>query len=139
MLVTINLREFYPFYTHDEFVEVSEEVAAEMMADKRYERTHERNVRRHKIYSLDADDGIEAIASAMSCQSNNPEAIFSVMDTHCRICHALNILPELQGRRVEARYIFGKSVQEIAKSEGVSESSIKESLERGLKTMRKIF
>ena len=37
MATTINLREFYPWYTHDEFVEVSDEVAAELRADKRYE------------------------------------------------------------------------------------------------------
>ncbi len=34
-MVTINLRDFYPWYTHDEFVEVLDEVADELLADKR--------------------------------------------------------------------------------------------------------
>jgi len=51
----------------------------------------------------------------------------------------LNSLPEIQGRRVEARYLLGKSIQEIATAEGVSESSVKESIDRGLKAMKKYF
>ena len=137
MTTTINLRDYYPWYTHDEFVEVSDEVAAELRSDKRYEKTHERIVRRFKVHSLDADDGIEA--SAFDCHSDNPEAVFAMMDNHCRLCKALNTLPETQGRRVDARYLQGKSIQEIAKAEGVSESSVKESIDRGLKAIRKVF
>ena len=39
-MTTINLRDFYPFYTHDEFVEVPEVIAAELIADRRYERAY---------------------------------------------------------------------------------------------------
>ncbi len=35
-MVTINLRDFYPWYTHDKFVKISEAVAEEYIADKRY-------------------------------------------------------------------------------------------------------
>ena len=137
MATTINLRDYYPWYTHDEFVEVSDDVAAEFRSDKRYEKTHERTMRRFKVHSLDADDGIEA--SAFACHSDNPEAVFAMMENHCRLCVALNTLPEIQGRRVDARYLQGKSIQEIAKAEGVSESSVKESIDRATKAMRKVF
>ena len=137
MATTINLRDYYPWYTHDEFVEVSDEVAAELRSDKRFEKTHARIMRRFKVHSLDADDGIEA--SAFACHSDNPEAVFAMMDNHSRLCMALNTLPETHGRRVDARYLQGKSIQEIAKAEGVSESSVKESIDRGLKAIRKVF
>ena len=138
MAEIINLREFYPTaYTHDEFVEVSDEVAAELIADKRYERTHQRRMRYNKTYLLDEQTENEASASTNS--TDNPEALFAMMERYCGLCRALNSLPEIQGRRVDARYLLGKSVQEIAAAEGVSESSVKESLDRGLRAMKKAF
>jgi RNA polymerase sigma-70 factor (ECF subfamily) len=136
-MVTINLKDFYAWYTYDDYVEVSEEVATELFADKRYNKTHERTVRRYKVLSLDASDGTEA--AAISCNNDNPETIFEMMERCCRLCQALNSLPEIQGRRIEARYLHGKSIKEIVKAEGVSESAIKASIERGLREMRKIF
>ena len=133
---TINLRDFYPWLTQDEFVEVSAEIAAELFADKRYSKTHERTIRRNKVLSLDAADGTEAAASA--CNTDNPEAIFEMMERHCRLCCALNSLPEAQGRRVEAYYLLGKSQQEIADAEGVSKMAVSTSIAKGIAAM-KIF
>jgi RNA polymerase sigma-70 factor (ECF subfamily) len=138
MATTINLRDYYPWYTHDEFLEVSDEVAAELRADLRYENAYKNRMYYHDAqYSLDAGDGIEA--SAFACHSDNPERIFAMMENHCQLCRALNSLPEIQGRRVEARFLLGKSIQDIAKDEGVSESSVKESIDRGLKAMKKVY
>ena len=50
MSKTINLRDFYAWYTHDELVEVSDEIAAELFSDKRYHKTHERTLRRNNIF-----------------------------------------------------------------------------------------
>ena len=36
-MTTINLKDFYSWYTHDEYIEVSDEVAAELRADKLYD------------------------------------------------------------------------------------------------------
>ena len=59
-MTTINLKDFYAWYTHDEYIDVSDEVAAEMRADKLYEAAYQRRVIRNKAqYSLDCDDGIE--------------------------------------------------------------------------------
>jgi len=136
-MALINLRSFYPWYTHDEFAEIPDEVVAELFADKRYDKAHDRRMRRNKAYSLDVDGDMEA--AALACNSNNPENIFAAMETHCRLCRALNSLPEIQGRRVEAHFLFGKSQKEIAKDEGVSESAVSQSIEKGLKAMKKIF
>ena len=137
MSTTINLREFYPFYTHDEFVEVSDEVAEELRADKRYEKSHDRRMKRNKSYSADTDADFEI--AAMACHSDNPETIFGMMENHCRLCRALNSLPEIQGRRVEAHYLLGKTQTEIARAEGVEVHSVNESVKRGLRAMKKYF
>lgn len=136
-MTTINLKDIYPHYTHDEFVEVTEEVAAELTAGKRYEKAHERRMRRNKTYSLNAEDEIEAAGIAF--YNDSPERIFDLMERHCRLCCSLNSLPEIQGRRVEAHFFLGKSRKEIAAAEGVSESSVNESIDRGLKAMKKYF
>ena len=136
-MITINLKDFYYWYTQDEFIEVSDEVAAEMFKGKRTEKTHTQRMRRNKsFYSLDANDGIEA--SAIMHYNDSPERIFGKIKQHCDLCCALSSLPEIQGRRIEAYYIQGISQKRIAKAEGVCISSVNESIMRGLQAM-KIF
>lgn len=135
---TINLRDYYPFYTQDTLLEVSDEVAEALADAERLERNYMRRMFYNKAqYSLDADDGIEA--SAVECHILSPEAVLDLMERHCRLCRALNELPELQGRRVEAHYLLGKSVQEIAKEEGVGERNVRKSIQRGLEGMKKFL
>lgn len=134
----INLRDFYPWYTWDEFVEVPDDVAAELFANRRYEKSHERIMRRFKVHSLDAEDGTEE-AVAVACNGDNPEAVLAMMDIHCCLCHALNSLSENQGRRIDAHYLQGMSQSEIARIEGVGVNSVNESIKRGLRSMQKKF
>ena len=135
-MATINLKDFYAWYTHDEFVEVSDEVAAELLADKRYEKTQERQMYRYKAqYSLDVDNGIELAAIVYS--TDNPAAVFDKMENYCRLCQALNSLPEIQGRRIDAHYLLGISQSDIAKAEGVTKGSVSISITRGLAAMKK--
>lgn len=134
-MTTINLRDFYPWYIQDQFIDVSEEVAAELVAGKRYEAAHQRRLTRNKAqYSLDCDDGIEYSA----CLSDpTPQELLERKETFCRLCRALNSLPEAQGRRVDACVILGKSYCEVAEAEGVHESAVRRAVERGLENMKK--
>lgn len=136
-MATINLRDFYPWYIEDQFIEVFDEVAEVLRADKLYEAAHRRRVTRNKAqYSLDCDDGIEYSA----CLSEpTPQELLERMETFERLCRALNSLPETQGRRIDACIILGKSVQAVAAGEGVDESSVRQSIQRGLQNMRKLF
>jgi len=136
-MATINLKDFYPWYTCDEFVEVPDVIAAELFADRRYQKTQERIQRRYKVLSLNTEDGTEA--SAVGLSNDNPEEVLEMMERHCRLCCALNALPDIQGRRIEARYLRGKSIREIAKAEGVKVCAVRESINRGLKAMKKSF
>jgi len=136
-MTTINLRDYYPWYAQDEYIEVSDEVAAELRADKLYEAAHQRKVIRNKAqYSLDLDDGIEYSA----CLSEpTPQQLLERKETFIALCHALNSLPETQGRRVEACVILGKSLSEVADAEGVSVAAVHNSVKCGLKAMKKFL
>ncbi len=59
-MAIINLRDFYPFYTSDCFMEVSDEVAEMFKEFDRKEADYRLRTYRHKAYySLDRDDGLE--------------------------------------------------------------------------------
>ena len=136
-MTTINLKDFYPWYTHDEYIEVSDKVAAALKADKLYEAAYQRKVMRNKAqYSLDCDDGIEYSA----CQHEpSPQELLERKELFYHLWNVLNSLPEVQGVRVEAHLILGKSHTRIAKEKGADRSAVRRSVKRGKTAMKKIF
>ncbi len=71
----INLRNLYPLYHNDLFVEVSDEVAAALAEAERMERNYIRRVYWNKAYfSLDAGDGIEHEALFVALVVNSMSA-----------------------------------------------------------------
>lgn len=134
-MTKINLREFYPWYLADEFVDVSDEVAAELWADKLYEAAHRRRLVRNKAqYSLDREDGIEYAA----CQRElSPQEVLDRKEWFFHLWNALNSLPETQGHRVDAYLILGKTYREIALEEGIDKSTVRESVRAGMESMKK--
>lgn len=132
----INLRDYYYWYVTDEMIEVSDEIAKELCASKRYEAVHYRRMKRNRVNSLDTDGGLARIA----CEYEpSPELCSILTEQYYQLCCALNALPDTQGRRIEAYYLLGVSVQEIAKQECVSCRAVQASIQRGLKAMRKMF
>ena len=129
------LRDFYPWYMEDVMVEVTEEVAEELLAGQRYIKASRRRVYRNKAhYSLDAEDGIEYSA----CFSNpSPQELIERMERFEYLCHALNSLPDAQGQRVFEHYLLGHSVKAIAAAEGVTERAVNAAIQRGLENMKK--
>ena len=134
-MTTINLRNFYNWYSTDVFVEVSDEVAEELMADKRYEKTHKRRMKRNKSISLDVESDLDNVS--FSSNYENPETYVLQMEQRCRLCRALNSLPESVGKRIDAHYLQGISQKEIADSEGVTKGAVSLSITRGLGEMKK--
>ena len=126
---------FFPWYMEDVMVEVTEEVAEELLAGQRYIKASRRRVYRNKAhFSLDAEDGIEYSA----CFSNpSPQELIERMERFEHICHALNSLPDAQGQRVFERYLLNHSVKAIAAAEGVTERAINAAIQRGLENMKK--
>lgn len=136
-MTIINLRDYYPFYNSDLFLEVSDEVAAALTDAKQAERNYLRRVHYNKAhYSLDAGDGIEqaAVFSVLT-----PCEIYERKLTMEQLYAAVDALPDKQGRRIYAYYILGISQTEIARAEGVGLSTVNNSIERGLKSMEEFL
>ena len=134
-MTTINLKDFYYWYLSDELVEVPDEVAEELMASKRREAAHAERVRYNKAYySLDCDDGIEYSACL---HEPTPQELLDRMELFVHLWNALNSLPEVQGVRVEAHLILGKSYRQIAREQGVDKSAVRHSVKSGKAAMRK--
>lgn len=134
-MITINLRKHYPWYTHDEYIEVPEEVFEAIRAGERQESAYKQRMYYHRAhYSLDVGDGIENDALH---PEPTPEQIYDYKFTMQQLCNALNSLPDAQGRRVDAFYLLGMKKVEVAKVEGVNDSSVCLSIKTGLRNMRK--
>ena len=134
-MTTINLKDFYYWYTQDQFIEVTEEVAEALRASVRYEAAYQRRLSRHKAqYSLDCEDGIEYSACL---HEPTPQELLERMELFVRLWNALNSLPEIQGRRVDAHLILKKSYRQIAREEGVDKSAVRCSVKCGIDRMKK--
>lgn len=115
-MTTINLKDFYYWYTQDQLIEVSDEVAEVFLADARYEMAYQRRLSRHKAqYSLDCDDGIEYFACL---HEPTPEELFERMERFCRLWNALNSLPKIQGREDRCSYHSWKEHQGNCRGRG---------------------
>lgn len=135
-MVKINLKDYYYWYITDDFIEVSDEVAAALRAGKRYEAAYRRRMKRNKVNSLEAGDHVER---AVCVFEPSPELCLILMDQYQRLCCALNALPDVQGRRIEAHYLRGLSMREIAAADGITYQAVQASIQRGLKVMRNFF
>lgn len=136
-MTTINLRDIYPFYTSDYFVEVPDEVAAAMAEFDRKEAAYRLRTYRHKAYySLDRDDGIEHAALFVSVSLDELyECKVIMQELHAAIAS----LPDKQAKRVYAHFILGMTQTDIARAEGVSKMAVCYSIERALQTMEKFL
>ena len=134
----INLRELYPdMYKTDTFLEVTDEVQAVFLSDKRAEAAHERQMYRYKAqYSLDCDNGIE---DAVVHRSPTPEEVLEEKQLRDQLYAAVMELPDKQAKWINARFYLGMTVKEIAQAEDVDLSWVYKSIRRGLKHLAKKF
>lgn len=136
-MTTINLRDYYPFYTSDCFIDVSEEIADMLREADRREAAYRLRTYRHKAYySLDRRDGIEheAIFFALS-----PHEIYERKVSMQELHAAMSSLPGKQARRIYAHFILGLSMTDIARAEGVARSRVSDSIQRGLRNLEKFL
>ena len=134
-MARINLRDYYPFYQYDEYVEVSDELAAEMAQWERTESTQRRKVYRyHANYSLDWGDeiGRHVIFRAVA-----PDEYYERRVTSEQLYAAMNALPEKQRHRIYAYYILKISQSEIARIDGVDHRTVNISIQRGLRNLER--
>ena len=133
----INLREYYPFYNMDVYLEVPDEIAGQLDRFKLDEEAHRVRVLRAKAYfSLDRGDGIEKDALQKPPQ---PLELILKAEQAERLNAALRSLSERQRRRLLAFYLDGKSKSQIARGENVNESAVRKSIRAGLTALKKFL
>ena len=133
-MTTINLRDYYPIYKEDTFIEVSDEIATFLAEEKRLQTNYEQYIRDNKaFYSLDCGDGIEADALD---KPEQPDEAYEHIEIAHLLDDALSSLPEAQRRRVYAHLIEQLSQAEIAKKENVAKSTVSESISHGIENVK---
>jgi RNA polymerase sigma-70 factor (ECF subfamily) len=136
-MTKINLRDYYPFYKSDFFIEVADEIALSLKRFELNDSAYRLRTYRHKAYySLDRNDGIE---NEIVFISLSPQEIYERRVTNQELYAAINSLPEKQAKRIYAYFFLGMSKTSIAKAESVRESAVRESIERGLKNIEKFL
>ena len=102
-MTTINLKDFYYWYTQDQFIEVSDEVAEVFVADARHEMAYQRRLSRHKAqYSLDCDDGIEYSACL---HEPTPQELLERMELFIRLS-SITVWRPLSSLRYNSKSIW---------------------------------
>ncbi len=136
-MAKINLRDFYPFYNSDLFIEIPDEVETALLEAEHLEKNYIRRRFYNKAhYSLDANDGIEKNILFVSL---SPCEIYERKMTAEQLYSAIASLPPKQGKRIYAHYILCMSKSDIARAEGVYESAVRDTIARGLKNMKKFL
>ena len=137
MKVKINLREIYPFHETDIWVELEEELARELRQFDLDENAYILKRYRNRAYfSLDREDGIEQEAL------QNPVSVEELLlqkACHEELYKALCQLPDKWVRRIYAHYMLGISKVSIARSEQIDESTVRKSIERGLRQLARLL
>ncbi len=136
-MAIINLRDYYPFYQLDQFVEVPDELVIEMQQWKRDEKAYLRKRNRHQAYfSLDKNSGMERDVLFVSI---TPDEHYGRRLSYKQLYRALSSLQDKQAKRITAHYMLGISQADIARAEGVSRNVVSASIRRGLRTLAEIL
>ena len=133
-MTTIKLNNYYPHLTECITLEVSEEIAVTLSIGGRQCDSYKRRKREHDECSLDGTPGFEA---DVTYPPLTPEEIMEQAEDRATLYAALDRLPPVQARRVYARFILGRSVGQIAKAEGVEERNVRETINKGLRALKK--
>ena len=135
-LKTVNLKDIYPaIYTTDFFCQVSDSVAEFLQQDRRDNHAYNERRRVHKAYySLSTIPESELILLVPS-----PETLYEQQAIREALYTAIRRLPDKQAARLYARYGLGLSISGIARSEGVTRQTVKDSLDTALRNIKKSF
>ena len=137
-MTMINLREYYPdSYTTDCFIAVPDEIAETLRRFKLEDEAYRIRTYRNKAYfSLDYGENIEREAVFLVM---TPADIWEQKEINRRLYDAMNELTPQQRRRIYARFFLHMNNAEIARVEGCDITSVRDSINRGLRRLKKIF
>ncbi len=133
-MTTIKLNNYYPHLTECITLEVSEEIAVTLSIGGRQCDSYKCRKRERGECSLDGTPGFEA---DVTYPPLTPEEIMEQAEDRAALYAALDRLPPVQARRVYARFILGRSVGQIARAEGVEDRNVRETINKGLRALKK--
>lgn len=137
MKLKVNLREIYPFYQTDVWVEVEEEMARELRQFELDENAYILKRYRNRAYfSLNREDGIE---QEVLYNTASPEELLLHKASREELYNALCQLPDKWVQRIYAHYMLGMSKVAIARTEQIDESTVRKSIERGLNRLARML
>jgi RNA polymerase sigma-70 factor (ECF subfamily) len=129
------LRDFYPHYRNDTFIEAADGVERLLREFDLLESAYLRRLYRHKAhYSLDRGDGVENTAL---CRTPSPAEEYERKEALTELYAAIASLPDKQAKRIYAHFFLGMSKAEIARAEEVSAFTVRQSIVRALASLRK--
>lgn len=133
----LKLKDEYYWCNGTEYIEIPDDVA-EVFADfARAEHRYLEKLRYHKaFYSLDEGNGIE---KDIIFVSQSPDELYEKKLSQAELYAAINQLPDTQAKRIYAHFFQNMTMVQIAKTEGVDESAVRHSIQRGLRQIEKIL
>ena len=137
-MALISIRSLYPFYKCDCVVDIPDEILKVIRECNREEESYQRKLRYNKVRfeSLNADNADE-IATRIMDKPLTPYEVYAQKQMNSLLHAAISKLPSKQAKRIFAHFFLGMSYVEIARSEGVYENAVRESVKRGLRNLQK--
>ena len=131
----IRLKDEYPWCSGDEYIEVSDEVAAFFEQSRKDEESRRVKAIQHRsFYSLDIGQNVE---NEVTFFSSSTEELYIRKLTQEELYQAISELSDKQAKRIWAHFFQNISYADIARIEGVKESSVRESILNGLTNIEK--
>ena len=132
----INLKNLYPFYEGDSYVDIPDDVLAEIENCERHERTYKRYLRYHRAnISLDVDNP-RGIEHDVVDKPVMPHEAYEEQLMNLFLYKAIRELPEKQAQRIYSHFFLGMSKKEIAEAEGVSDRVVRRTIAEGLEKIK---
>ena len=136
-MARINLRDIYPHYKGDSFVDIPNEILKEIEDCERKEKTYRRYLRYYNVLLL--GDVELCNEHELFDMSYVPHDVYEKTTMSAFLHRAVAQLPDKQAKRIYAHFFLGMSNSEIARAEDVDESSVRESIGSGLRKLKKIL
>ena len=137
-MTRVNLRDLYPHYKGDAFVEIPDNVLEVIEDCERKEKAYKRYLRYYNVFSLDDNNQLKAEYQNVSA-SLSPHETYEKKAMAAFLHRAMEQLSETQAKRIYVHFFLGLNYAEIAKAENVDESAVRASIGRGLRKMRKFL
>ena len=139
-MTKINLKDLYPeLYPKDTYLYIKNKISAREILSvfevfRKEDHAFNERRRANKAYYLYEEDFTETI---MQNQNPSLEEMYERVELEQALYSALKQLSPVQFRRVYAFFFLGYSKSKIACLEGVDRSSVRQSIDRALKQIRK--